>query len=197
MTGETALLDFAVLDDFVELGGTDYVVFLIGFGESGQNGIICSWLADRASGFTDEEIAQLQRITRELAIALKARFERNIAHNVAHAYLGKHAGEAVLNGSIRRGDGEKITAALWFSDLRHSTEFADRLPAEAFLHLLDNYFEMTAAAVLDCGGEVVNLVGDAVLGLFRVEGAPQDGLRSGARGGPGSAPPARRIAAAR
>ncbi len=174
LTGETALLDFAVLDDFVKLGGTDYVVFLIGFGQSGQNGIICSWLADRASGFTDEEIAQLQRITRELAIALKARFERNIAHNVAHAYLGKHAGEAVLNGLIRRGDGEKITAALWFSDLRHSTEFADRLPAEAFLHLLDNYFEMTAAAVLDCGGEVVNLVGDAVLGLFRVEGAPQD-----------------------
>jgi len=174
LTGETALLDFALLDDLVELGGTDYVVFLVGFGRDAQNGIICSWLADRASGFTDDEIAQLQRITRELAIALKARFERSIARNVAHAYLGKHAGEAVLNGSIRRGDGEKITAALWFSDLRRSTEFADRLPAEAFLHLLGNYFEMTAAAVLECGGEVVNLVGDAVLGLFRVEGAPQE-----------------------
>ncbi|MGO9700522.1 MAG: adenylate/guanylate cyclase domain-containing protein [Xanthobacteraceae bacterium] len=174
LTGETALLDFAILQEFVELGGTDYVVFLVGFGQNGPNGIICSWLADRGSGFTDDEIAQLQRITRELAIALKARFERSVAQNIAHAYLGKRAGEAVLNGSIRRGDGEKITAALWFSDLRHSTKFADRLPADAFLHLLGNYFEMTAAAVLDCGGEVVNLVGDAVLGLFRVEGAPQD-----------------------
>jgi adenylate cyclase len=174
LTGETALLDFAALRDFAEMGGTDYVVFLVGFGLSGQNGIICSWLGDRASGFTDDEIAQLQRITRELGIALKARFERSVAQNVAHAYLGKRAGEAVLNGSIRRGDGEKITAALWFSDLRRSTEFADRLAAEAFLHLLGNYFEMTAAAVLDCGGEVVSLIGDAVLGLFRVEGAPQD-----------------------
>jgi adenylate cyclase len=33
---------------------------------------------------------------------------------------------------------------------------------------------MTASAVLDHGGEVVSLVGDAVLGLFRVEGAPQE-----------------------
>lgn len=170
LTGDTALLDFAVLDEFVELGGTDYVVFLIAFGLNSQNGIICSWLGDRSSGFTDDEIALLQRMTRELAIALKARFERSVAENVAHAYLGKRAGQAVLNGSIRRGDGEKIAAALWFSDLRRSTVLADRLPAEAFLHLLGRYFEMTAAAVLDCGGEVVNLVGDAVLGVFRVEG---------------------------
>jgi adenylate cyclase len=66
---------------------------------------------------------QLQRVTRELSIALKAKIERN---DIPYAYLGKHAGQAVLNGLIRRGDGEKITAALWYSDLRHSTELADR-----------------------------------------------------------------------
>src|SRR6202012_4725805 len=36
------------------------------------------------------------------------------------------------------------------------------------------YFEMTAAAVLDHGGEVISLIGDAVLGLFRVEASPQE-----------------------
>jgi adenylate cyclase len=173
LTGETALLDFAVLEEFRALGGTDYVVFLVAFDPARQNGIICSWLGDRATGFTDGEIAQLQQITRELGIALKAKFERSVAQNVAHAYLGKRAGEAVLNGSIRRGDGEKITAALWFSDLRRSTEYADQLSAEAFLRLLGRYFEITAAVVLDHGGEIVNLVGDAVLGLFRVEGSPE------------------------
>jgi adenylate cyclase len=174
LTGNTALLDFAVLDEFRALGGTDYVVFLVAFDAAGKTGIICSWLGDRSTGFTDGEIAQLQRITRELAIALKAKFERSVAQNVAHAYLGRRAGEAVLNGSIRRGDGEKITAALWYSDLRRSSELADHLPAEAFLHLLGRYFEMTAAAVLDQGGEVVSLIGDAVLGLFRVEGPPEE-----------------------
>ena len=105
----------------------------VGFDRAGQNGVICSWLGDRSAGFTDNEIVQLQRVTRELSIALKAKIERSVAQNIAHAYLGKRAGQAVLNGSIRRGDGEKITAALWYSDLRHSTELADRLSAEAFL----------------------------------------------------------------
>src|SRR5580693_7133065 len=174
LTGDTALLDFDVLTEFHAQGGTDYLVFLIGFDQVGRNGIICSWLGDRPEGFTDDEIALLQRVTRQLAIALKSKIERSVAQNVAHAYLGERAGKAVLNGLIRRGDGEKITAALWYSDLRHSTEFADRLSAEDFLNLLGRYFEMTAAAVLDHGGEVVSLIGDAVLGLFRVEGSTQE-----------------------
>jgi adenylate cyclase len=187
LTGDTALLDFAVLEEFRALGGTDYVVFLVGFDRAGQNGVICSWLGDRAAGFADDEIMQLQRVTRELSIALKAKIERNVAQNIAHAYLGKRAGQAVLNGLIRRGDGEKITAALWYSDLRHSTELADRLSAEAFLHLLGRYFEMTASSVLDHGGEVVSLIGDGVLGLFRFEGAPNEACGR-ARRSPRSAP---------
>jgi adenylate cyclase len=174
LTGATALLDFEVLEEFRALGGTDYLVFLISFDADAQNGVICSWLADRAAGFTDDEIAQLQRVTRELGIAMKSRLERSVAENIAHAYLGRRAGQAVLKGSIRRGDGEKITAALWYSDLRRSTELADRLSTEDFLDLLGRYFEMTAAAVLDHGGEVVSLIGDAVLGLFRVEGSTEE-----------------------
>jgi adenylate cyclase len=174
LTGDTALMDFDVLEELRAMGGTDYLAFRVGFDRVGETGIICSWLGDRESGFTDGEIVQLQRVTRELGIALKSKIERNVAQNIAHAYLGKRAGQAVLNGSIRRGDGEKITAALWYSDLRRSTELSDRLPAEAFLDLLGRYFEMTAASVLDHGGEVVSLIGDAVLGLFRIEGAAEE-----------------------
>ncbi len=192
LTGDTALLDFEVLEEFRAAGGTDYVVFLVGFDRTGNNGIICSWLSDRPAGLTDDEIVQLQQITRELGIALKAKIERSIARNIAQAYLGKRAGQAVLAGSIRRGDGEKITAALWYSDLRRSTEFADRLSAEAFLQLLGQYFEMTAASVLDHGGEVVSLIGDAVLGLFRVEGTPRRRLPARACRGERSAATARR-----
>jgi len=166
LTGDTALLDFPILEELRSLGGTDYISFLIRFE---HNGLICSWRSDRATGFTDDEITQLNRVVRELAIALKARIERSVAQNVAHAYLGKRAGQSVLNGLIRRGDGEKINAALWYSDLRYSTALADRLPADTFLNLLGRYFEMTASSVLDHGGEVVSLIGDAVLGLFRID----------------------------
>jgi len=177
LTGETALFDFPGLKEYRALGGTDYLVFLVAAERTGKGGIICSWLGDRAVGFTDSEIVQLRRITRELSIAMKSRIERSVAHNVAHVYLGKRAGEAVLNGLIRRGDGEKIQAALWYSDLRQSTALADRLSTEDFLSLLGRYFEMTAAAVLDGGGEIVSLIGDAVLGMFRVEELPQEACR--------------------
>jgi adenylate cyclase len=174
LTGATALMDFDVLEEYRAAGGTDFVVLLLGFDRAGQSGIICSWLGDRSDGFSDDELALLLRIVRQLGIAMKSKIERSVAQNIAHAYLGKRAGQAVLSGLIRRGDGEKITAALWYSDLRHSTELADRLSAEDFLSLLGRYFEMTASAVLDHGGEVVSLIGDAVLGLFRVEGSTEE-----------------------
>jgi adenylate cyclase len=174
LTGATALMDFDVLEEYRAAGGTDFVVLLLGFDRAGQSGIICSWLGDRHDGFSDDELALLLRVVRQLGIAMKSKIERSVAQNIAHAYLGKRAGQAVLSGLIRRGDGEKITAALWYSDLRHSTELADRLSAEDFLELLGRYFEMTAAAVLDHGGEVVSLIGDAVLGLFRVEGSTEE-----------------------
>jgi adenylate cyclase len=177
LTGETALLDLDDLEEFRALGGTDYILFRVGFDPAVRSGVLASWLADRPAGFTDGEIMELRRLTREFGISMKSRIERSVAHNVAHAYLGKRAADAVLSGSIRRGDGEKITAALWYSDLRQSTTLADRLSADDFLKLLGGYFEMTAAAVLDGGGEVVSLIGDAVLGLFRVEESPGEACR--------------------
>lgn len=183
LTGRTALLDFPVLPDLRDRGGHDYLLFLIPFAEhprddgplndpQGRRGIICSWVGDRPGGFNDGEIRLLQRITSRLVVALKGRLDRAIAHNVASAYLGRHAGQAVLRGAIHRGDGEKLQAALWYSDLRHSTTLADHDTAEGFLRVLNRYFEMTAGAIHDHGGEVVSFIGDAVLGFFRTDGDP-------------------------
>jgi adenylate cyclase len=172
LTGPEALLDFDVLKDLLEFGGHDYLLLTIAFDR--DRGIECSWLCERPLGFTDGEIAMLQRLTHHLAAALKARIERRIAQNVAAAYLGERAGRAVLSGAIHRGDGEKIRAALWYSDLRQSSTIADDQSAEAFLAVLNRYFEMTAAAIQDNHGEVVSFIGDAVLGFFRADGAASD-----------------------
>jgi adenylate cyclase len=174
LTGPEAMLDFEVLKDLREFGGHDYLLFTIPFDQNRGRGIECSWLCGRPGGFTDGEITALQGLTHRLAGALKARIERHIAQNVAIAYLGERAGRAVLSGAIHRGDGEKIQAALWYSDLRQSSTIADGQSAEAFLAVLNRYFEMTAAAVHDNHGEVVSFIGDAVLGVFRVDGTASD-----------------------
>jgi hypothetical protein len=81
-------------------------------------------------------------------------------------YLGKHAGERVLRGLVRRGDGEDIHAVIWFCDLRDSTAMADSMPRPTFLGILNDFFDCTAGAVLDHRGEVLRYIGDAALAIF-------------------------------
>ena len=76
---------------------------------------------------------------------------------------GDAAARHVLDGQIRRGDGQRIYAAIWFSDLRDSTGWAESLPEKDYLALLNAYFECTAGAVIGSGGDVLLMIGDAVL----------------------------------
>jgi adenylate cyclase len=168
LTGPDALLDFPILADLRDEGGTDYLGFIGPFVEEGVDGILGSWSTDRESGFSDDDIATLLRIQRRLAVACKVTIKDQIGHNVLATYLGREAGEAVLSGQIQRGDGRTIHTVLWHSDLRHSTELSEALPVDAFFALLNRYFECTAGAVLAEGGRVVLFIGDAVLAIFPI-----------------------------
>ena len=64
--------------------------------------------------------------------------------------------------------------SIWYSDLRGSTPLAEGLSGPKFLALLNGYFECTAGAVLDHGGEVLRYIGDAVLAIFQVDGPGGD-----------------------
>ena len=127
-----------------------------------------SWSTDRASGFTEADIHSLQRIQQRLAVACKVTIKDQIARNILSAYLGADAGRQVLNGRIKRGDGETIHAVIWYSDMRNSTTMADHVPPEEFLGALNAFFECTAGAVLTHGGEVLRFIGDAVLAIFPI-----------------------------
>ena len=174
MTGATAQLDFPVLEELQEKGATDYLAYKVSFsseqeaGASGD-GIIGSWATDRPGGFTDNELVYFMRVQSRFAVACKIQIQQGVTHNVLDTYLGPNAGRRVLEGQIRRGDGERIEAVIWYSDMRASTPWADRLEPDGFLKLLNDYFECTAGAVIDHGGEVLRFIGDAVLGIFPVK----------------------------
>lgn len=172
---ENPTLDFPVLSEFRETGGTDYVAYLIPFGEATEDplerdGVVGSWLCDRAGGFCDADVKVLRRIQRRLAVACKVSIKDQIARNILDAYLGRHAGRMVHEGTIRRGSGERIHAVIWFTDLRGSTQLSKELPMEEFLAVLNAFFESVADAVLDRGGEVLRFIGDAALAIFPMEG---------------------------
>lgn len=173
LRGSTSLLDFPVLEDLKEQGAADYLAYKVGFSSAPdqddyQDGIIGSWTTDRANGFTDQELNWLTRVQSRLAVACKVQIQHVETHDVLDAYLGPNAGHRVREGQIRRGDGERIETVIWYSDMRDSSRWADELPADQFLKLVNGYFECTAGAVMQNGGEVLRFIGDAVLAIFPV-----------------------------
>ena len=180
LSGEEALLDFPVLKEFGASGGTDYIAFLEPFDEGSDDGIIGSWVTDRAAGFTDAEIDALTRLKTRLAVACKMGIRGQIARNVVTTYLGPNAGLRVLDGQIRRGDGETLHAVIWYSDLRGSTRMSETLDPADYIRALNDYFEAAAGAVLDAGGDVLSFIGDAVLAIFPI-GEEIDGAAAGCK----------------
>jgi adenylate cyclase len=93
------------------------------------------------------------------------------AEDLLKTYLGERTGERVLAGQTTRGEGEKIHAVIWLCDLRDSTRLSETIPVEDFFRSLNEFFDCTAGAVLDHGGEILSYIGDAVLAIFAIGGA--------------------------
>ncbi|HWN66963.1 MAG TPA: adenylate/guanylate cyclase domain-containing protein [Haliangium sp.] len=149
-------------------GATEYIAFGAAFDLAQERGVLLSFATDHPGGFTDAHIAGLQRLAPQLAVVCRLYLEQQVLQYVTSTYLGRDAGSRVLNGQIRRGEGELIHAAVLYSDLRNSTRLAETHPPAELLGLLDEYFECTAGSVLAEGGEVLALIGDAVLAIFPV-----------------------------
>jgi adenylate cyclase len=166
------ILDFPILEDLRDAGATDYIALPLLFSDGKINALTLA--ADRPGGFTTAEIESINRMVPLLAQLMECHALRRTATTILETYLGRLSGARVLKGLIKRGDGENIHALIWFSDLRGSTRLADRIPRQAFLHLLNDYFECMAGAVLDHGGEVLRFIGDAALAIFPIGAVDAD-----------------------
>lgn len=78
-------------------------------------------------------------------------------------------------------DGEELTIAVLFADLRGFTRLAERKLPYDVVFLLNRYFEAVGGAITDTGGIVNQFTGDGVMALFGVDGGPQAGCRQAVR----------------
>ena len=166
--------EFPILEELAASGVRDYFAQLTRFGPGeigGQNrsGMASSWATSTPEGFSEAAIAALRWIVQPLALAMKGYVKDQIARNALHTFHGSLVGSRILDGAIKRGWGERMRTVIWYSDLRNSTALADSLSIEEFLTLLNAYLECSAGAVLAEGGQVLEIIGDAVLGIFPVE----------------------------
>jgi adenylate cyclase len=161
-------LDFPVLEDFRKEGVTDFLGLPLPFIDGEVHA--ASFATRYPGGFTEEHVAALRQVAIPLARLAEIYGLIRKSRNILEAYLGRQTGEKVLEGRIRRGDGEDIHAVIWFCDLRDSTVLADSMSRADFLRLLNEFFECVLGPVIARGGEVLRFIGDAALAIFPVDG---------------------------
>ncbi|MDE1992079.1 MAG: adenylate/guanylate cyclase domain-containing protein [Rhizobiaceae bacterium] len=167
--GEPA--DFYGLETLVSDGHTDFVAFVHRFEEGGTIGEMDCFLSHYAtkseSGFADEDMVVLRKLTPALALAIKCTAMGRIARTIAEVYLGEDAARHVLDGKITRGKTERISAALWFSDLANYTRISDSAEPDEIIPMLNDYADAVISSIHEAGGNVLKLIGDGTLAIFK------------------------------
>lgn len=167
LEGENPRLDFPILKELAAEGATDYVAVPMRFTD-GQTNILVL-VSHEPGGFSTEQLGQLYEILPNLSRLLEAHAQRQSSLTLLQTYLGKSAGQRVMDGVIKRGDGEELRAVIWMSDLRGSTALAETVTRDEYLLALNQYFDSVAGAVIENGGEVLKFIGDAVLAIFPID----------------------------
>jgi len=153
-----------MLRELAEMGGVDYVLLPMRFSDASMT--LFGVTTDRPSGFTASDLRKFEALAEVLSPVFEVLKLRRVAKTLLDTYVGKRTGERVLRGLVKRGDGETIHAALWFSDLRDFTALTESLPPNKVLAMLNAYFEHVDAAVTPRGGEILRFIGDAMLIVF-------------------------------
>ncbi|WP_224545086.1 adenylate/guanylate cyclase domain-containing protein [Mesorhizobium sp. CA16] len=161
--------EFPVFDDLRLMGITDYMAFVHPFSGNASQGMMGSWSTDSAAGFSDSMISALLRIQSHLAIATKMAVLTKLADNMMTTYLGGDAGRRVLDGQIKRGEGDTIRAALVMGDMRGSSRLAETSGREVYIDTLNQFFDAVAAPFNRKGGQIMSFIGDGFIAVYPCE----------------------------
>ena len=155
---------FPIMAELKAEGGTDYVAMPLPF-SNGQIHVL-TMTSDHPDGFTTANLGLVFECSTVISRFYEVLAQRANAVALLETYLGEGTGARVLGGEIRRGDGDDIDAAILFCDLRESTKWDARLDKDAYLALLNAFFEAVVDDVRQSQGEVLKFVGDGVLAVF-------------------------------
>ena len=158
--------DHPTLDDLRAESMVDYFALPLMYGTGISN--VLTVATKSPAGFSDADLERITALSNLLAPLVELIATRRITLGLLNAFVGPHIGERILQGQVRRGDGDRIEAAFWYSDLRGFTALSETLPTDQLLRLINDYFEYCAAAAEARGGEILQFIGDAILIVFEI-----------------------------
>ena len=158
-----------LLKELKSQGATDYVALPLLFTTGHVDAL--SVVSDRPGGFSADDLDRMFQLQFAFTRIVETHALRDTAVNLLDAYVGRAAGQRILAGEVKRGDGQTIEAVLWYCDLRGFTRASDRLPRDAIIALLNDYFTIMGGAVTGAGGEVLKFMGDGMLAMLPIASA--------------------------
>ncbi len=159
---------FPVFAELREQGYVSYAIAQVDFSDGGVNAI--SWASREPDGFSPRDLALLEGLLPSLAAIVEINGLRRFASDLLTTYVGRESGERILQGQVRRGDVRTATAALMLTDLRDFSEMSDTQAPEIVIETLNRYFDCIIPPVHRRGGEVLEIMGDAMLVIFNENG---------------------------
>jgi adenylate cyclase len=157
-------LPFPVLEELRQDGYVGYAITALFFSDGAVNAI--SWATRQPAGFSPDDLLLLEGLLPSLAAVVEINSLRRFASSVLTTYVGREPGERILKGQVRRGEVLTATAALMMADLRDFSAMSDTHSPELVIETLNRYFDCIMPPVHRRGGEVVEIMGDAMLVIF-------------------------------
>jgi adenylate cyclase len=164
--------EFPILGELEAEGQTDYIALIHRFAEGAlgeMDAVHSSWTTETPEGFTDAQLAALRQLLPAFALALKCVSLTRVAQTLVTTYLGRDAGQRVLSGRVARGVADRISAVLWYSDLRGFTRITETAEPHEVIPFLNDYADAIISSVHDSGGDVLKLIGDGTLAIFKAD----------------------------
>lgn len=163
-----ALSEFMILSELRDEGFTDYMAVPLVFTDGEIH--VATFSTKESRGFSLEAIAAIELIRRPLARLAETYVLRLNAAAILSAYVGRNSGDQILGGSIHRGDGVEIEAAILFTDLIGFTELSNTMSGPEIVTMLNDAFDIVVPPVEKHGGEVLKFLGDGFFAIFPYDG---------------------------
>jgi len=164
--------EFPVISEFRDGGVTGYAALPLPGGSGRMN--VWSVTTKESDGFSDDDWAGLQSFSLYLSLVVDYLAVQWLSGVLMQVYLGQRTGERVLKGQVKRGDGQRIEAALWYCDMRGFTNLSAELSSDGLIDVLNQYFGNLGPAVKGHQGEILKFIGDAMLAIFPIQDDESD-----------------------
>ncbi|MCP4184753.1 MAG: adenylate/guanylate cyclase domain-containing protein [Hyphomicrobiales bacterium] len=158
--------DYIIIDELLEEGFTDYLITPLVY-LSGEVHCV-SWSSRAPQGFSSKAIELMEKISHPLARLSEIYMLRLNSATLLSTYVGRDAGDKVMAGQVKLGDGEDIQAAILFADIKGFTSLSNRMTANNVLQMLNLFFAALEKPINSHHGEILKFMGDGVLAIFPV-----------------------------